>query len=264
MEALLTGKRALVTGGSRGIGAAICRVLAREGASVAINYLHHADEAMILAQSLAPRAIIVQGDVSTESDVVRMVGSVAKQFGGLDILVNNAGCESTVAALDLPLAEWDRVLNTNLRGAFLCAREAARVMSSQHSGGVIINNSSIHEAVPRLGLTHYAVSKAGLLMLTRSLGLEWAEHRIRVVGVAPGAIETEMNRAEINAFGRHKFEAWIPAGRLGHVDDVAEAVAFLASDRAAYISGTTLTIDGAYTQNFVRYDPRTGNHHDNT
>lgn len=258
MGDLLTGKRALVTGGSRGIGAAICRVMAREGARVAINYLHHAAEARALAEELSPQAMTIQGDISREEDVTRLVATVVEKFGGLDILVNNAGTESTVAALDLPMAEWDRVMNINLRGAFLCAQEAARAMRAGGNPGVIINNSSIHESVPRLGLTHYAVSKAGLLMLTRSLGLEWAEFGIRVVGVSPGAIETDMNREEIEAFGRHLFDEWIPAGRLGQVEDVAETVAFLASDRASYISGTTLTIDGAYTQNTIRYDPRTG------
>jgi glucose 1-dehydrogenase len=256
MDELLTGKRALVTGGSRGIGAALCRVLVREGASVAINYHRSPAEAEALAAALGDRAVAVGGDVSVEAEVVRMVRTAADQLGGLDILINNAGVETTVAAIDMPMAEWDRVMNTNLRGAFMCAREAARVMRDQGTGGVIINNSSIHEAIPRLGLVHYAASKAALHMLTKALGLEWAELGIRVIGVSPGAIETEMNRAEIDAFGREKFEAWIPAGRIGTVADVAEAVAFLASDRAAYISATTLTIDGAYMQNVIRYDPR--------
>jgi glucose 1-dehydrogenase len=256
MDELLTGKRALVTGGSRGIGAALCRVLVREGASVAINYHRSPAEAEALAAALGDRAVAVGGDVSVEAEVVRMVRTAADQLGGLDILINNAGVETTVAAIDMPMAEWDRVMNTNLRGAFMCAREAARVMRDQGTGGVIINNSSIHEAIPRLGLVHYAASKAGLHMLTKALGLEWAELGIRVIGVSPGAIETEMNRAEIDAFGREKFEAWIPVGRIGTVADVAEAVAFLASDRAAYISATTLTIDGAYMQNVIRYDPR--------
>jgi len=176
------------------------------------------------------------------------------------VLVNNAGCESTYALLDLPVEEWDRVLNTNLRGAFMCARAVGRVMVEQGTGGVIVNISSMHEEVPRLGLTHYCVSKAGLAMLTKGLALEWAEYGIRVVSVAPGAIETDMNRKEIAAFGRHRFEEWIPAGRLGTVDDIAPAVVFLASDDAAYVSGSTLRIDGAYLLNHTRYDPRKAAH----
>lgn len=256
----LRGRRALVTGGGRGIGAEICRVLAGAGALVAVN--HHADAAAAEAiveeverGGRGGRAIAIQADVADETAVARMVAEVAERFGGLDILVNNAGVESTVAAIDLSAAEWDRVLGVNLRGAFLCSREAARQMREQ-GRGVIINNSSIHDTIPRLGLVHYCVSKAGLTMLTRALGLEFAELGIRVVGVAPGAIETEMNAAEIDAFGRHRFEGWIPAGRLGSPRDVANLICFLASDLAAYLTGVTIPVDGGYGINLVGYDPR--------
>lgn len=257
----LTGKRVLVTGGNQGIGRAICVHFGRAGARVAVNYLDHPELAETLLDDLGrENAAAIQADVRDEAAVERLVAATVEALGGLDVLVNNAGCESTYALLDLPAAEWDRVLDTNLRGAFLCARAAGRVMVGQGSGGVIVNISSMHEDVPRLGLTHYCVSKAGLSMLTKGLALEWAEYGIRVVGVAPGAIETDMNRAEIAAFGRHKFEEWIPAGRLGSVEDVAPAVVFLASDDAAYISGAMLRIDGAYLLNHTRYDPRRAGH----
>jgi glucose 1-dehydrogenase/3-dehydrosphinganine reductase len=257
----LHNKRAVVTGGSRGIGTAVCRQLAAAGAKVAINYVRQGAAAHELADELndaagTKAAIALQADVSSEDQVGALFDQVIASFGGVDILVNNAGYESTYAALDLPMNEWDKVLNINLRGAFLCARAAARTMATQGSGGVIINNSSIHDSVPRLGLTHYCVAKAGLAMLTKALALEWAEHKIRVVAVAPGAIETDMNRDEITALGKRQFEDWIPMHRLGHVDDVAASIVFLASDAASYITGTSLLIDGGYALNLVRYDPR--------
>ena len=136
--------------------------------------------------------------------------------------------------------------------------KAARIMVRQGHGGVILTTSSIHENVARLGLTHYAISKAGLRMMNKALALEWAEYGIRVLGIAPGAIETDANAKEIAAFGKDKFEGWIPLSRLGNTDDVAKTVAFLVSDDAGYITGTTLEIDGGYVLNLVRYDPRKG------
>jgi glucose 1-dehydrogenase/3-dehydrosphinganine reductase len=259
----LEGRTALVTGGSRGIGAAICRHLAGAGARVVVNYHQSAADAERLVATLhaeGAEVVALRADIAFEGAAEQLVRDTLQAFGTLDILVNNAGYESTHAALELPLEEWDRVMNVNLRGAFLCARAAARAMIEAGRGGVIVNNSSIHEAVPRLGLVHYCCAKAGLEMLTKGLALEWAEYGLRVVGVSPGAIETDMNSAEIAAFGRERFEGWIPAGRLGTVDDVAAAVTFLATDAASYITGTTLQIDGAYALNLVRYDPRTKRH----
>lgn len=129
-------------------------------------------------------------------------------------------------------------------------------MRSQGSGGVIINISSIHEQVPRLGTVHYSVSKAGMSMLTRSLAHEWGEFNIRVVGISPGIIETEINRDQIARFGRNRFTDWVPLKSLGTIQDVANAVVFLASENARYISGSTIVIDGAYSLNTIRYDPR--------
>jgi len=255
----LKDKVVLVTGGSRGIGAAIVRAVAACGADVLIN--HYRDEANALALAEAVRgdhgvkAIVYEADISRRPEVLEMFRAADVQLGGVDVLVNNAGCETIGHAVDLALEEWDMVFDVNLRGAFVCAQEAGKRMIPRN-GGVIINISSIHDKVPRKGLIHYCTAKAGLNMMTKCLALELAAHRIRVVAVSPGAIETEMNRGEIEAFGRGKFNEWIPAGRIGGVDDVAWACAFLASDKAAYITATEIYIDGGYKESTIPYDPR--------
>lgn len=264
----LSGKRVLVTGGNTGIGAAIARTLTAAGARLAINYIvlpERTEELMIELLSLSgdeesTKPIAIKADIRDEHSVITMFDQVNEVFGGLDILVNNAGVESVFAAHELPVEEWDRILDTNLRGAFLCARQAARIMIAQGEGGVIINNASIHDFIARLGAAAYTVSKAGLSMLTRQLALEWAEYGIRVVGVSPGAIAA--NRSDLDEVFKHftiseeQFLSWIPLGRFGSEADVANTVAFLASDLAAYITGHTLYIDGGYAINLVRYDQR--------
>ena len=261
----LRGKRALVTGGNTGIGAAICRSLAAAGARVVVNYVILPERTQALMDELntlhgEETVCAYQADIRQEEAVTGMFAWVKESLGGLDILVNNAGVESMYAAIDLPAAEWDRILDTNLRAAFLCAQAAARLMRGQGSGGVIIQNSSIHDTIARLGAVHYVVSKAGLTMLTRELALEWAEFGIRVVGVAPGAISA--NRSDIDEVFKNftisgeEFLSWIPLHRFGSEADVANLVAFLASDLASYITGTTITVDGGYSTNLVRYDQR--------
>lgn len=261
----LAAKRAIVTGSSQGIGAGIARELAAQGARVVVNT--HDPACMVDAQALvgdinqqagAEVAHAIRADISIPQEAEMLIAKGAEWLGGLDIQINNAGVENTVAALELDLADWDRVMNTNLRGGFICARAAARIMVGQGQGGVILITSSIHENIPRLGLAHYAISKAGLRMMSKALALEWAEYGIRVLGIAPGAIETDANAREIAAFGKEKFEDWIPLSRLGNTDDVAKTAAFLVSDEASYITGTTLEIDGGYVLNLVRYDPRKG------
>ena len=256
----LEGRKALVTGGGRGIGAAISEALARDGADVAIVGRAVTEplqaHAARLAQAHGVTCVALGADLLVAGAAGRLLTDYDKAFGRLDILVNNAGYETTGAAEDLPESELRGVLEVNLVAPFLLAQQAARRMKP--GGGVIINLSSIHGQMPRKGLAHYAASKAGLHMLTRSLALEWAEYGIRVITVSPGAIETDMNREAIAHFGREHFEEWIPAGRIGNVTDVAEAVVFLCSGRAGYITGTELVIDGGYLQNLVRYDDRPG------
>jgi glucose 1-dehydrogenase len=257
----LSGKRALVTGANTGIGRAIVERLALAGAKVAINYLEQPEKTAELVKVLGKRhgsgtALAVQADISDPEAVENLFEQTCQGLGGLDILVNNAGIESLYAAIDLPIQEWDRILNTNLRGAFLCAQNAALVMRRQGMGGVIVNISSIHDTITRLGAVHYCVSKAGLTMLTKALALEWAEYGIRVVAVSPGAVETPERKAIIDSMWRELFAKWVPMGRFGQTQEVANAVAFLASDLASYITGTTLVIDGGYANNLVRYDSR--------
>jgi glucose 1-dehydrogenase len=255
----LSGKRALVTGGSQGIGSEICRELAVSGADVFIHYNNNKEKAEKLADEIKKefgvKTWIGGADIANSKEVIELFSRMDKTMESIDILVNNAGTESVIHVLDLPEEEWDRVMDVNLKGPFLCSQQAGRRMEKT-AGGVIINISSIHDVVPRKGLAHYCSAKAGLKMLSKCLSLELIDKNIRVVSVAPGAIETEMNRKEIAEFGVEKFEKWIPAGKIGHVSDIAKAVAFLASDMASYIHGADIYIDGAYMNHTIPYDPR--------
>jgi glucose 1-dehydrogenase len=256
----LKNKNVVVTGGSRGIGAGICTAMASCGANVIINYHQHKENAEQLAEKLQQnynvKALSFQADIAKEAEIIDMFKFIDTSVDSIDVLVNNAGCETVEHAVDLPLNEWDRVFNVNLRGAFICSQEAGKRMIKQKQG-VIINISSIHDKVARKGLIHYCSAKAGMNMMTKCLALELAAHNIRVVAVSPGAIETEMNRKEIDKFGREKFNNWIPLGRVGNVEDVAWTCAFLASDKAAYYTGTEIYIDGGYKESTIPYDPRT-------
>lgn len=262
MENIITlkNKNVLVTGGSRGIGAGICAAMASCGANIIINYHQHKENAEQLAEKLQQdykvKTFSFQADIANETAIMDMFKLIDTSVGSIDVLVNNAGCETVEHAVDLPLDEWDRIFNVNLRGAFICSQEAGKRMIKQKHG-VIINISSIHDKVPRKGLVHYCSAKAGMNMMTKCLALELAAYNIRVVAVSPGAIETEMNRKEIDKFGREKFNNWIPLGRVGNVEDVAWTCAFLASDKAAYYTGTEIYIDGGYKESTIPYDPRT-------
>ncbi|WP_282053887.1 SDR family NAD(P)-dependent oxidoreductase [Maribacter luteus] len=255
----LQGKKVLVTGGSKGIGAEICRKLGACGADVFINYNSNKQSAEKLSQEISDaygvKTGIAGADVSNSEQIKAMFLKMDAEFGGIDILVNNAGTESIHHVLDLDEEEWDRVINVNLKGPFLCSKEAGKRMEKD-GGGVIINISSIHDVVPRKGLIHYCSAKAGLKMLSKCLSLELAENNVRVVSIAPGAITTEMNREEIAKFGKEKFENWIPQGRIGNVGDVAHTVAFMASELGDYINGSDIYIDGAYMNHTIQYDPR--------
>ncbi len=255
----LSGKNVLITGGAAGIGAAITQTFAACGANVFINYHTNEAAAKTLAQSLENdhgiKAAIFKADVSNEEEVNAMFRNMDETLGTIDFLVNNAGCESVGTAITLDLAEWDKIFNVNLRGAFMCAQQAGQRMSKQRRG-VIINISSMHDKVPRKGLIHYCSAKAALNMMTRCLALELAGYNIRAIAVSPGAIETSMNREEIEKFGREKFNNWIPLGTIGDVADVAWTCAFLCSDMAKYITATEIYIDGGYKENTIPYDPR--------
>ncbi|MFN2464863.1 MAG: glucose 1-dehydrogenase [Candidatus Dormibacteria bacterium] len=248
---LLSGRRAIVTGASSGIGRATAIRLAQEGAAVCVNYFSDKDkgdsDAVVAeCEDAGAKAIAVQGDVGAEEDVIRMVHQVAQAFGGIDILVNNAGIENKVATLDMPLKDWERVLRTNLTGAFLCLRECGKVMRDG-GGGVIVNMSSVHEFIPWPGFAHYCASKGAVKLLMQTAARELAEAKtnIRVVNVAPGAIATPINKDVLaDPTARHSVEEEIPMGRFGQPEEIAATVAWLCSDQASYVTGTTIVVDG--------------------
>ena len=249
----LENRRAIVTGASRGIGAAIAEAFASAGARVVVNHAGSADEAAaVVARMGAERAMSIQADVSKESDVQAMFRTAIEAWGSVDILVANAGIQRDAALHDMTLADWQRVLDVNLTGQFLCAREAIREFRRRGSAapgaravGTILCMSSVHEIVPWAGHANYAASKGGVQMFVKTLAQEYAAERIRVNGIAPGAIRTAINRG---AWSTPSAEAalleLIPYGRIGEPDDVARAAVWLASDDADYITGTTLLVDG--------------------
>jgi glucose 1-dehydrogenase len=245
----LEGRRALVTGASSGIGRATALRLGEEGARVAVNYPSEKEraDAEAVATRIDPageRAYTVRADVGVEADVVRMVEECRERFGGLDLLVNNAGIESQAPTLEMTLEAWEHVLRTNLTGAFLCLREAGRLMAAQRQG-VIVNISSVHEFIPWPGYAHYCASKGGLKLLTQTVALEWAPLGIRVVAIAPGAIATPLNSAVLDdPEALREVEAEIPLRRLGQPEEIAAAVVWVAGEEAAYLTGTTLVVDG--------------------
>jgi glucose 1-dehydrogenase len=253
----LKGKNVLVTGGSSGIGQAIAVRFAEHGANVAINYLTTADEAAMTEEEVhacvhkvrqqGVRDVLVQGDVSSEDDVVRMVGEAAERLGGLDILVNNAGIQISRASEDLASAQFDKVLAVNLRGSFLCAREAIKHFLAD-GGGSIVNVSSVHQMIPKPNYLGYSVSKGGMMNLTRTLALEYAGRGIRVNGLGPGATITPINRAWVDdPVKAEMVTRHIPMLRAGTADEMAGVACFLASDDAAYITGQTIFVDGGLT-----------------
>jgi glucose 1-dehydrogenase len=248
---LLEGRRALVTGGDSGIGQGVCYELAAHGAAVAINYVGAPDAAKQMAsdiQQAGGTAMPVAMDVSSEADVQRAFGEARQAFGGIDLLVNNAGLEHPYLLLDMPLEAWRKVIDVNLTGAFLCAREAARTMRDLGSHGTIVNISSVHEQIPWEQFSHYCASKGGMRMFAQSIAKELAPLGIRVVSVAPGAIDTPINKDVLeNPTASAAVMAEAPLGRWGHVADVARAVGWLASDQASYVTGATLFVDGGMT-----------------
>jgi glucose 1-dehydrogenase len=254
----LKGKNVLVTGGSSGIGQAIAVRFAEHGANVAINYLTTPDEAsgtedqvqacVSRVRQEGVRDVLVQGDVSDEADVVRMVGAAAEELGGLDVLVNNAGIQISRSSHELSSAHFDKVIAVNLRGAFLCAREAIRHFLAEDKGGSIVNVSSVHQVIPKPDYLGYSCSKGGMMNLTRTLALEYAERGIRVNGLGPGATITPINSAWIDdPVKKEQVESHIPMRRAGTADEMGGVACFLASDDAAYITGQTIFVDGGLT-----------------
>jgi glucose 1-dehydrogenase len=254
----LRGKNVLVTGGTSGIGQAIAVRFAEYGANVAINYLRRPEEAedteekvhacVASVRQMGVRDVLVRGDVSKEEDVVRMFEDTVDQLGGLDILINNAGIQISRPSHELSAEDFDKVIGVNLRGAFLCAREAIKRFLEAGSPGVVLNISSVHQMIPKPNYLGYSASKGGMMNLTRTLALEYAGEGIRVNGIGPGATITPINRAWVDdPVKAEMVTAHIPLKRAGTADEMAGITCFLASDDAAYITGQTLFVDGGLT-----------------
>lgn len=254
----LEGKNVLITGASSGIGQAIAVRFAREGANVAINYRTGPEqaaatevmvsEACMAVREAGCRDLVVQADISKEDQVKEMFARVIAAFGSIDVLVNNAGIQKPASSHEIELVDFDRVLNVNLRGAFLCCREAIRHFLARGGGGVILNNSSVHEIIPKPKYLPYSVSKGGMENLTTTLALEYASQGIRVNAVGPGAVVTPINSAWTdNPKARMEVESHIPMGRAANADEIAAVFAFLASDDASYVTGQTIFACGGLT-----------------
>ena len=257
----LQGKVAVVTGGSSGIGQAIAIRLGEEGVDVAINYVgrpegaeetkeqiqHGVDICMKQMAAAGTHPILVEADVSDETQVAAMFDQVLDEYGRIDILINNAGIQIAQDTDKLSAADFDKVLAVNLRGSFLCAQQAIRHFLD-NDGGSIVNVSSVHQVIPKPRFVGYSVSKGGMQNLTHTLALEYASRGIRVNAVGPGATVTPINRSWIDdPVKRAAVESHIPMRRAGDAEEMAGVVAFLCSEEAAYMTGQTLFVDGGLT-----------------
>jgi 3-oxoacyl-[acyl-carrier protein] reductase len=242
----LAGKTALVTGAARGIGRATAVRLAKDGAKIAINYKGNAEaasDAKRLVERAGSAATLIQGDVSVDADAERVVKeALAFGDGRLDVLVNNAGITRDNLLIRMSAEEWDAVLDLNLRGAFLVTKAALRPMMKQRSGR-IVNVSSVSGIAGNAGQANYSAAKAGLIGFTKALAREMASRNITCNAVAPGFVDTDLTHALLTQMEKTLLPQ-IPLGRFGTVDDVAGAIAFLASDEAAYITGQVIVVDG--------------------
>ena len=254
----LAGQTALVTGGSSGIGAAVAIALGQAGAHVVVNYsssLKGAQEVVEKIVAAGGQAIAVQADVSQEDQVQAMFRQAIAHYGTIDILVNNSGVQKDARFDEMTLDQWQTVININLTGQFLCAREAIREFLRRGprpevsaATGKIICMSSVHEVIPWAGHVNYAASKGGVKLLMQSLAQEYGDRKIRVNSIAPGAIQTPINRpAWDTPQALNSLMSLIPYNRIGQPDDIGKLAVFLASDDADYITGTTIFVDGGMT-----------------
>jgi glucose 1-dehydrogenase len=251
----LKNKVAIVTGGNSGIGQAIVLELARQNASIVIDYVAHPEATETLERQiskLGSQSIGIAADVSKCVDLEKLVEAAVERFGRLDIMVNNAGIETRTSVLDTSEAQYDKVMAVNLKSAFFGTQIAAKQMIKQGGGGRIINISSVHEDWPMPGNTAYCLAKGGIRMLTRTAGLELASHKILVVGVGPGAVATPINLSTMTDPAKlAQLDAAIPLGRMARPEEIANVVAFLASDGASYVTATTIFADGGIMHSSV-------------
>ncbi len=247
----LRGKVAVVTGGSKGLGAASATRLGEEGVAVVITY--HSDQAGAekVKQAITQgggKAVAVQADVGSEDGVQALLGAAVKSFGGLQIWVNDAGVENRVATHEMPLADWEKVINVNLTGVFLGSKAALRHFVDTGTKGNIINISSVHEIIPWPNFAHYAASKGGVGQFTRTIAMEYADRGVRVNNIGPGAINTPINAKKFADPKQLKTTTdMVPMKTIGDPEDVAAAAAWLASDQSKYVTGVTLYVDGGMT-----------------
>lgn len=249
----LEGKRCLVTGGSRGLGLALGLAFARAGARVAFTWNRNAADAADATALLTEAAggvapLGFRGSVTDAAHAQQTIKDVVAAWGGLDVLVNNAGIQKPCPSHEIEAKDFDQILSVNVRGPFLCAREAIRHFLERGSGGVIINNSSVHEIIPKPKYLSYSISKGGMENLTRTLALEYADRGIRVNAVGPGAVVTPINSAWTgNPKARADVESHIPMNRAACPEEIASVFTFLASDEARYITGQTIFACGGLT-----------------
>ena len=258
MEKKLAGQTALVTGGSSGIGAGVALALGQAGANVVVNYsssLKGAQEVVAQIEAAGSQAIAIQADVSKEDEVQAMFSQAIEHFGTIDILVNNAGLQKDAKFDEMTLDQWQTVININLTGQFLCAREAIREFLRRGprpevslATGKIICMSSVHEVIPWAGHVNYAAPKRGVTLLMKSLAQEYGDRKLRVNSIAPGAIQTPINKpAWETPQALNSLMSLIPYNRIGQPEDIGKLAVFLASDDSDYITGTSILIDGGMT-----------------
>ncbi|MFS2030661.1 MULTISPECIES: SDR family NAD(P)-dependent oxidoreductase [unclassified Curtobacterium] len=252
---LLEGKTIVVTGGNSGIGEQICLAAAAEGANIVIDYVAHPEETESLIDRIEQaggHAVGVDADITKADDLHRMVQKAVDSFGSLDVLVNNAGMEDRKSLLEETEEGYDKVMAVNMKSAFFGTQAAAKQFISQGHGGLVLNISSVHEDWPMPGNLAYCVSKGGMRMLARSGGVELGPHGVRIVNIAPGAVDTPINTATTSDPEKLKqLDDAIPLGRPAKPHEIAEVVVFLASGKAAYMTSTTVTIDGGISQGSV-------------
>lgn len=250
----LEGKTVIVTGGDTGIGAAVATSAARAGAHVIVDYVGSRDVADAFVKGLEGAEATgsveaFEADVSKVDEVQALVAEAVRRYGRLDVLVNNAGIETRQSLLETTEASYDKVLAVDLKGAFFAAQAAARQFVAQGGGGVIVNISSVHEDWPMPGNAAYCVAKGGMRMLTRNSAVELGAYGIRVVGVAPGAVNTPINAQTVaDPAAVKRLDAAIPLGKMAEPAQIGDVVAFLASDAASYVTGTTVVVDGGLMQ----------------
>ena len=256
----LAGQTAIVTGANSGIGMAVAQALARDGANVVVNYVVNPEEAEKVAHELCQdqicgESIAIKADVSNEEEVMKMFQQTVDHFGTVDICVANAGMQRDFPLHEMPLKEWQKVIDVNLTGQFLCAREAIREFLKRgprpdisHALGKIIHMSSVHQIIPWAGHANYAASKGAVVMLMESIAQEYGPHKIRANSIAPGAIKTPINKeAWDTPEALEKLNELIPYKRIGNPSDIGAAAVWLASDESDYVNGTTLFVDGGMT-----------------